>query len=107
MPTPAVVFLGLVAASMRAQIHADGITPRAAHNTILDVANFLAQGILIVIDKCELLLSENTEPEGDSKPSGEGENKIVTRDDHALDGLRYAIRSTIVQWQCEVYALAA
>lgn len=31
----------------------------------------------------------------------------MKRDDHAMDAARYAIRSTIGQWQHEVYVLAA
>lgn len=111
VPAPEFVFLDPAAASMRAQLHSDQITSWAADNAILDgiadVANLLAQGKLIVTDRCKLLLSEITEYEWDAKAAEEGKDEVVARDDHALDGLRYAIRSTIGQWQHEIYALAA
>lgn len=111
IPYPEFVFLDPSAASMRAQLHADQITSWAADNAVLDgiadVANLLAQGKLIVSDRCELFLAEVTEYEWDEKASDEGRDEVVKRDDHAMDAARYAIRSTIGQWQHEIYALAA
>ncbi len=111
VPYPEFIFLDPSAASMRAQLHADQITSWAADNAVLDgiadVANLLAQGKLIVSDRCELFLAEVTEYEWDEKASDEGRDEVVKRDDHAMDAARYAIRSTIAQWQHEVYALAA
>lgn len=110
VPYPEFVFLDPSAASMRAQLHTDHITSWAADNAVLDgiadVANLLAQGKLIVSDRCELFLAEVTEYEWDEKASDEGRDEVVKRDDHAMDAARYAIRSTIAQWQHEVYGLA-
>lgn len=111
VPAPEFVFLDPSAASMRAQLHTDRITPWAADNTVLDgiadIANLLAQGKLIVTDKCVTFLAEVTEYEWDEKASDEGRDEVVKRDDHAMDAARYAIRSSIGQWQHVVYALAA
>lgn len=111
IPHPEYVFLDPSAASMRAQLHNDQITSWAADNAVLDgiadVANLLSQGKLIVTDKCVTFLAEVTEYEWDEKASDEGRDEVVKRDDHAMDAARYAIRSTIAQWQHEVYALAA
>lgn len=111
VPYPEFVFLDPSAASMRAQLHADQITSWAADNAVLDgiadVANLLAQGKLIVSDRCELFLAEVTEYEWDEKASDEGRDEVVKRDDHAMDAARYAIRSTVSQWHHEIYGLAA
>lgn len=111
VPHPEFVFLDPSAASMRAQLHADSVTSWAADNTVLDgiadVANLLAQGKLIVSDRCETFLAEVTEYEWDEKASDEGRDEVVKKDDHAMDAARYAIRSTIGQWEPIIYALAA
>lgn len=111
IPAPEYVFLDPSAASMRAQLHADQLTPWAADNSVLEgianISNLLAQGKLVVSDRCETFLAEVTEYEWDEKASDEGEDAVVKRDDHALDAARYAIRSTIGQWQNEIYGLAA
>jgi PBSX family phage terminase large subunit len=111
VPAPEYVFLDPSAASMRSQLHSDGLTPWAADNAVLDgiadISNLLAQGKLIVTDRCKVLLAEVTEYEWDAKAAEEGKDEVVKRDDHALDGLRYAVRSTIGQWQHVVYTLAA
>lgn len=111
VPYPEFVFLDPSAASMRAQLHTDQITSWSADNTVLDgiadVANLLSQGKLIVTDKCVTFLAEVTEYEWDEKASDECRDEVVKRDDHAMDAAHYAIRSTIGQWQHEVYALAA
>ncbi|KKI18771.1 hypothetical protein XM48_10610 [Leucobacter sp. Ag1] len=111
VPAPEYVFLDPSAASMRAQLHDDGITPWQASNDVLkgisDVSNLLAQDRLIVSDRCEVFLSEVTEYEWDAKASEEGDDAVVKKDDHALDAARYAIRSTVSQWKPLVYGLAA
>lgn len=111
VPSPEFVFLDPSAASMRAQLHSDGLTPWAADNTVLDgiadIANLLAQGKLIVTDRCETFLAEITEYEWDEKASDEGRDEVVKRDDHSLDAARYAIRSTVGYWQPVIYTLAA
>lgn len=111
VPHPEYVFLDPSAASMRAQLHTDQLTTWAADNTVLDgiadLGNLLQQGKLLVTDRCETFLAEVTEYEWDQKASTEGRDEVVKRDDHAMDAARYAIRSTIGQWQHEIYALAA
>lgn len=111
VPPPEFVFLDPSAASMRAQLHSDNLTPWAADNSVLDgianIANLLSRDKLIVSNKCKTFLAEVTEYEWDEKASDEGRDEVVKRDDHAMDAARYAIRSTIGQWQHEVYELAA
>lgn len=111
VPAPEFVFLDPSAASMRSQLHHDGTTSWAADNAVLDgiqtVASLLAQGKLIVTDRCTLFLEEVTEYEWDEKAAEKGEDAVVKVDDHSLDGARYAVQSTIGQWHYEVYGLAA
>lgn len=111
IPAPEFVFLDPSAASMRAQLHQDGITPWPANNAVLDgiadIANLLTQDKLIVTTRCKTFLAEVTEYEWDAKASEEGRDEVVKRDDHAMDAARYAVRSTVAQWQHEVYSLAA
>ena len=111
VPAPEFIFLDPSAASMRAQLHNDRTTSWAANNTVLDgvqtLGSLLAQGKLLVTDKCVTFLAEVTEYEWDSKAAEEGEDAVVKRDDHAMDAGRYAVQSTIGQWHYEVYGLAA
>lgn len=111
VPAPEFVFLDPSAASMRSQLHHDGTTSWAADNAVLDgiqtVASLLAQGKLLVTDRCTLFLEEVTEYEWDEKAAEKGEDAVVKVDDHSLDGARYAVQSTIGQWHYEVYGLAA
>ncbi|WP_449278008.1 PBSX family phage terminase large subunit [Leucobacter sp. GX24907] len=111
VPAPEFVFLDPSAASMRSQLHSDNVTSWAADNAVLDgiqtLGSLLAQGKLLVTDRCETFLAEVTEYEWDAKAAEEGEDAVVKRDDHAMDGARYAVQSTIGAWQHEVYGLAA
>lgn len=111
VPAPEFVFLDPSAASMRSQLHTDGLTPWPADNSVLDgiqdVGSLLAQGKLLVTDRCKGFLAEVTEYEWDAKAAEEGRDEVVKRDDHFCDAVRYAIRSTKSQWQHEVYGLAA
>lgn len=111
VPAPEFVFLDPSAASMRSQLHNDKITSWAADNAVLDgiqtLGSLLAQGKLIVTDRCKMFLAEVTEYEWDEKASEDGEDKPVKRDDHAMDAARYAVQSTVGQWHYDIYGLAA
>ncbi|MHA3724331.1 PBSX family phage terminase large subunit [Leucobacter sp. HY1910] len=111
VPPPEFIFLDPSAASMRAQLHQDGVTSWAANNAVLDgiqvVGSLLSQGKLIVSDRCKVYLEEVTEYEWDSKAAEEGKDEVVKRDDHGQDSARYAIFSCLSQWQHLVYGLAA
>ncbi|WP_449281241.1 PBSX family phage terminase large subunit [Leucobacter sp.] len=111
VPPPEFVFLDPSAASMRSQLHHDGTTPWAAKNDVLKgiqtIGSLLAQGKLLVTDRCKLFLAEVTEYEWDAKAAEEGKDEVVKRDDHAMDAARYAVQSTVGQWHYEVYGLAA
>ena len=111
VPAPEFVFLDPSAASMRSQLHHDGISSWGADNAVLDgiqtLASLLAQDKLIVTDRCEIFLAEVTEYEWDSKAAEKGEDAVVKVDDHAMDGARYSVQSTIGQWHYAIYGLAA
>lgn len=111
VPQPEYVFLDPSAASLRSQLHHDNLTSHAAKNDVLKgiqtLGSLLAQGKLLVTDRCVLFLEEVTEYEWDSKAADEGEDAVVKRDDHAMDGARYAVQSTIGQWHFDIYGLAA
>lgn len=103
VPPAEYVFLDPAAASMRAQLHQDGITPWAADNAVLEgiatISSLLQQQRLIVTDRCHRLRSEITEYEWDATATENGTDSVIKRDDHALDALRYAIKSTTAQWR--------
>ncbi len=111
VPAPEFIFLDPSAASMRSQLHHDGVTSCAADNAVLDgiqtIASLLAQDKLIVTDRCKVFLTEVTEYEWDAKAAEAGEDAVVKVNDHAMDGGRYSVQSTIAQWHYEVYGLAA
>jgi PBSX family phage terminase large subunit len=111
VPAPEYVFLDPSAASMRSQLHHDGITSWAADNAVLDgiqlIASLLAQDKLIVTDRCKVFLSEVTEYEWDEKAAEKGEDAVVKVDDHGCDAGRYSVASTVGQWHYDVYGLAA
>lgn len=111
VPAPEFVFLDPSAASMRSQLHSDGITPWAADNSVLDgiqtIGSLLQQERLIVTDRCKTYLAEVTEYEWDAKAAEEGKDEVVKKDDHGQDAGRYAIQSTISQWHHEIYGLVA
>ncbi len=111
VPAPEFVFLDPSAASMRSQLHNDQITSWAADNAVLDgiqtLGSLLAQGKLLVTDRCKIFLAEVTEYEWDAKAAEEGKDEVVKRDDHAMDAARYSVQSTIGQWHYDIYGLAA
>lgn len=111
VPAPEFIFLDPSAASMRSQLHHDGITSWAADNAVLDgiqlIASLLAQDKLIVTDRCKVFLSEVTEYEWDSKAAEKGEDAVVKVDDHGCDAGRYSVASTVAQWHYDIYGLAA
>jgi phage terminase large subunit len=94
---------------MRSQLHNDHVTSWAADNAVLDgiqtLGSLLAQGKLLVTDRCSTFLAEVTEYEWDSKAAEDGKDEVVKRDDHAMDAGRYAVQSTVGQWHYEIYGL--
>jgi PBSX family phage terminase large subunit len=91
------------AASMIEQLHRDGITPVGADNAVMDgirtVSSLLGAGRLKVHASCTGLLSEFGVYAWDEKSAGKGDDKPVKLEDHSLDALRYAIRTTEALWR--------
>ena len=110
--TPEFWFLDPSAASMRAQLRADEQPTWKADNRVLlgiaDVANLLAKGRLIFVRETTAgIQAEITEYSWDPKAQAIGEDAVVKLNDHFMDALRYAVRSTRGVWEPIIYALAA
>lgn len=101
-PPSAFWFLDPSAASLAAQLRADGQPTWPADNDVIpgiqDISNLLANDRLVVSDRCTGWLSEVTEYEWDSKASEAGLDQVVKDNDHYMDAGRYGIRSTAGQW---------
>lgn len=96
-------FLDPSAASLRAQLSADDQITWKADNKVLrgiaDVSNLLAQDRLVFVDGTTAgILSEITEYSWDPKAANEGLDAVLKENDHYMDALRYAIRSTRGVW---------
>lgn len=111
--TPEFWFLDPSAASMRAQLAADDQITWKADNRVLrgiaDISNLLARDrILFVQGACDGILGEITEYSWDPKKSAEGLDEVLKENDHFMDALRYAVRSTRGVWAPLLgFALAA
>ncbi|WP_427870555.1 PBSX family phage terminase large subunit [Leucobacter luti] len=111
--TPEYWFLDPSAASLRAQLAADEQVTWKADNRVLpgiaDISNLLAKDrLLFVGETCEGVLEEITEYAWDPKAAEEGEDAVLKVNDHYMDALRYAIRSTRGVWAPILgFALAA
>ena len=101
-PPSAYWFLDPSAASLAAQLRADGRTTWPADNAVIegiqDVSNLLSADRLVVSNRCTGFLAEVTEYEWDSKASEAGIDQVVKLDDHYMDAGRYGVRSTAGQW---------
>ncbi len=106
-------FLDPSAASLRAQLLADDQITWKADNRVLrgiaDVSNLLAEGrIIFAAETCAGVLAEITEYSWDPKAAEEGVDEVLKENDHFMDALRYAVRSTRGTWAPVLgYALAA
>lgn len=94
------------AASLRVQLHRDGMTPVAANNEVLNgirtVASLLALRKLKIHRSCTALLAEMPGYAWDDRAALHGEDKPLKVDDHGVDALRYAIASTRSIWQSAI-----
>ncbi|WKU07999.1 PBSX family phage terminase large subunit [Micromonospora sp. HUAS LYJ1] len=103
------------AASLRLQLHEDGMTPMLADNSVLDglrlASSLLANDQLKIHRSCTGLLDEIPGYSWDDEAAKKGEDKPIKADDHSIDaGLRYAIKTTEVLWRPllrSAHALAA
>ena len=92
------VYVDPAAASFREQLKRDGLATIPAANDVVPgiqrVASLLAAGRLKVSDRCKTLIAEFPGYVWDTKATDKGEDKPVKLNDHALDGLRYAVAAT-------------
>jgi PBSX family phage terminase large subunit len=104
--TPEWVVVDPSAASFIEQLHRDGITPAGADNTVMDgirtVSSLLGAGRLRIHASCRGLISEFSAYAWDEKAAEAGEDKPVKLEDHSLDALRYALRTTEALWRPHV-----
>jgi PBSX family phage terminase large subunit len=114
--TPDYVFLDPSAASFKQQLWTDDLDTRPAVNDVSYgirlMASLLSEDHLAVSDRCSGIISEFPGYSWDSKKSDQGLDVPVKVADHSLDGGRYVLTSTEMQWQDEItwtsrFALAA
>lgn len=91
------------AASLRLQLHRDGMTPALADNSVLDgirlMSSLLGNGQLRIHKSCKGLLDELPGYSWDDKAAERGEDAPIKADDHSIDAARYAIVTTEALWR--------
>lgn len=100
---PHYVIVDPSAASMRTQLHRDGMSPVLGNNEVLDgirtVSSLLAADKLKISRDCPALIAEMPAYSWDSDATKKGEDKPVKVADHGVDALRYAVMTTRSLWQ--------
>ncbi|MET8511980.1 PBSX family phage terminase large subunit [Streptomyces sp. NPDC005077] len=100
---PPTLILDPSAASFHTQLREDGMETIPAHHKVLSgirlVANLLAADKLRIHRGCTWLLGEMASYVWDPKASLLGEDKPLKQDDHSVDALRYAIKTTQHTWR--------
>lgn len=106
--TRATVYVDPSATPFIAQLEEDGIYPVHADNAVLDgiqsVSNLFENNRLFVHEGCIETLRELSSYVWDEKAQQRGEDKPIKENDHCLDGLRYAIHSSLgktLAWSSE------
>ncbi|GLH97357.1 PBSX family phage terminase large subunit [Phytohabitans aurantiacus] len=92
------------AASLRLQLHEDGLTPALADNAVLDgirlMSSLLGRGLLKVHKSCTGLINEMPGYSWDDKAvERDGTDAPIKTDDHSIDAARYAIKTPEVLWR--------
>lgn len=91
------------AASLRLQLHEDGMTPALADNAVLDgirlMSSLLGNDQLRVHASCRGLIDEIPGYSWDDKAAERGEDAPIKADDHSIDAARYAIKTPEVLWR--------
>lgn len=102
------------AASLRLQLHEDGMTPALADNSVLDgirlMSSLFGNDQLKVHASCRGLLDEIPGYSWDDKAAERGADAPIKADDHSIDAARYAIKTPEVLWRPLIrsdFALAA
>lgn len=91
------------AASLRLQLHEDGMAPALADNSVLDgirlMSSLLGNDQLRVHESCRGLIDEIPGYAWDDKAAERGEDTPIKADDHSIDAARYAIKTPEVLWR--------
>ena len=99
------------AASFIAQAHRDGLRPWPADNDVLDgirlVSSLIGADKLRIHRRCTHLLDEIGGYCWDDRAALLGEDKPIKVDDHGVDALRYALKTTEKTWRHRVLPDAA
>lgn len=97
------------AASLRVQLHRDGVRTHPADNDVIGgirtVSSLLAVGALRIHARCRHLLDELAGYSWDDRAAERGEDAPLKQDDHGPDALRYAVHTTRALWRAHVPAL--
>jgi PBSX family phage terminase large subunit len=110
---PEWLFVDPAAASFRMQLFEDGISnvglgANAVLPGIRTVSSLLAtQQLVVVGENCPNLVTEIPGYSWDPKATEKGEDAPIKRDDHAVDGWRYAVHTSRVLWRDEIPTLTA
>lgn len=103
-PAPEWLILDPSAASLRVEMHEQGIVNAfPANNEVIygiqTVASILDNEQLLVSERCTGLIGEMSEYAWDPKATARGEDKPLKINDHSVDALRYAVASTETEWR--------
>lgn len=101
---PSWIFVDPSAASFMTQLWADGVPGVArADNEVRDgirsVSTAFGENILSIHRSCAGLLEELPAYVWDAKASAKGTDQPLKVDDHSVDGLRYALHSSVNEWR--------
>ncbi|MET9848880.1 PBSX family phage terminase large subunit [Streptomyces ossamyceticus] len=100
---PSYVVVDPSAASFKTQLLQDGLNPTAADNDVQDgirlVSNLLGNDQLMIHSSCRELLKEMASYTWDPKAALEGRDAPLKQNDHGVDALRYALKTTRLLWQ--------
>jgi PBSX family phage terminase large subunit len=103
---PDMVVVDPSAASFHAQLRQDGVSPRPAHNKVLSGIRILmalfAADKLRIHSSCTELLKEIDGYVWDPRATERGEDAPLKQNDHGVDALRYAIKTTQHIWRSHI-----
>lgn len=103
---PEWVIVDSAAADFREELRLAGVYSQGARKDVTygigTISSLLAQGHLLISDRCTGVLNEITDYVWDTKATERGEDAPVKRDDDSLDAMRYAIVTTESQWRSEL-----
>jgi PBSX family phage terminase large subunit len=100
---PSYVVVDPSAASFVSQLRTDGLNPTAA---VIDgirlVSNLLANKQLLIHSSCRELLKEMDSYTWDPKAAMDGQDAPLKQNDHGVDALRYALKTTRLLWKHQI-----